>query len=92
VETPEEDEEPSSPSAKPKPITKRMANNVLCGRGLPTQTYHGNGRIHSIAAEYREQYIALPRKEKPALIKAIVQELKAGGARFLKRSEDDEDT
>jgi hypothetical protein len=74
AETPQEDEKPAAPSAEPKPITKRTANDVLCGRGLPIQTHHGNVRLHSIVAEHREQYIALPRKDKPTFIKAIVQD------------------
>lgn len=69
---------------------QRTPNDVLCGRGVPILNYHGNLRLHGIVESYRPQYQNTLRKEKPALIKNIVAQVKQGGARFLKRTNDND--
>lgn len=75
-----------------EPIVRRTANDILCGRGVPILNYHGNIRLHKIIDSYRDAYLQSDRKAKPALVKDIVNEIKAGGARFLKRSGNNPDT
>ncbi|CAJ1948463.1 unnamed protein product [Cylindrotheca closterium] len=75
----------SDVSDQPTPV-QRTANDILCGRGVPILNYHGNIRLHNIIDSYRGSYLKSDRKEKPVLVRQIVREIKAGGARFLKRS------
>ncbi len=64
---------------------QRTPNDVLCGRGIPIQNYHGNIRLHRILDSFREEYLATNRRDKPDLIRRIIAKIKEGGARFLKR-------
>jgi hypothetical protein len=57
---------------------------------VPTQTYHGNLRLHQLVESFRERYLAADRKDKPSLIRAVLEEVKNEGGRFLKRSDEDE--
>eukprot|EP00980_Cylindrotheca_fusiformis_P003955 scaffold871_cov130-Cylindrotheca_fusiformis.AAC.32 len=70
-------------------VVQRTARDILCGRGVPILNYHGNIRLHNIIDSYRAMYLNAERKSKPRLVTEIVNEIKAGGARFLKRSKDD---
>jgi hypothetical protein len=71
-------------------ISKRRPQDILCGRGVPIQTYHGNLRLHELVESFRERYLAADRKDKPSLIRAVLEEVKNEGGRFLKRSDEDE--
>jgi hypothetical protein len=73
-------------------ITERNQNDVLCGRGLPFQNHYGNLRMHRIIDSFRQRYLESSRREKHDVIKETIKEVKHGGARFLKRSEDDGET
>lgn len=73
-------------------IVQRTPNDILCGRGVPILNYHGNIRLHTIIDSYRDRYLKSERKAKPRLVMEIVKDIKAGGARFLKRSRDDLDS
>ena len=70
-------------------IYNKTPNDILCGRGIPIVNYHGNIRLHQIVDKYREQYLNCARMNKQTMLKAIVKEVKEGGARFLKRSEEE---
>jgi len=64
---------------------RRTPYDILCGRGIPIQNYHGNIRLHTILDSYRDEYLQTDRRNKPLLIRRIVAKIKEGGARFLKR-------
>lgn len=70
---------------RPSEFIQRTPNDVLCGRGIPIQNYHGNIRLHRIVDSFRDEYLATSRRDKPDLIRRIVAKVKEGGARFLKR-------
>ncbi|KAL3922398.1 MAG: hypothetical protein SGILL_002228 [Bacillariaceae sp.] len=97
----------SEPTVKPKskevattleiiPSTARTPQDVLCGRGMPFQSYPGNVNMHELVGEHRDEYMSSKRAQKPLVIKSIIQKLKDAGARFLRphgefrSNEDDE--
>ena len=81
----------SQPAKNQTKITVRSQRDVLCGRGVPIGKHYGNILLHTAINKYREKYLDSPRTDKPVIIRQIVQEIKAAGARFLKRLEPDGD-
>eukprot|EP00526_Cylindrotheca_closterium_P017334 CAMPEP_0113639746 /NCGR_PEP_ID=MMETSP0017_2-20120614/20857_1 /TAXON_ID=2856 /ORGANISM="Cylindrotheca closterium" /LENGTH=318 /DNA_ID=CAMNT_0000550987 /DNA_START=536 /DNA_END=1492 /DNA_ORIENTATION=+ /assembly_acc=CAM_ASM_000147 len=65
--------------------------DIICGRGLHVMNHHGNHNLHLIADRYRHTYLTSTRKEKAAITRSIVEQLKSTGARFLRRFNDDGD-
>eukprot|EP00526_Cylindrotheca_closterium_P017531 CAMPEP_0113615864 /NCGR_PEP_ID=MMETSP0017_2-20120614/7931_1 /TAXON_ID=2856 /ORGANISM="Cylindrotheca closterium" /LENGTH=307 /DNA_ID=CAMNT_0000525135 /DNA_START=548 /DNA_END=1471 /DNA_ORIENTATION=+ /assembly_acc=CAM_ASM_000147 len=65
--------------------------DIICGRGLHIMNHHGNHNLHLIADRYRHTYLTATRKEKAAITRSIVEQLKSTGARFLRRFIDDGD-
>jgi hypothetical protein len=74
----------SSPTSR---AVVRLPTDVLCGRGIPIQTYPGNIRLHQLVNSVRQQYQQTPRQHKPLVIKEIVRRARAEGSRFLRRIE-----
>eukprot|EP00526_Cylindrotheca_closterium_P017699 CAMPEP_0113647952 /NCGR_PEP_ID=MMETSP0017_2-20120614/25412_1 /TAXON_ID=2856 /ORGANISM="Cylindrotheca closterium" /LENGTH=302 /DNA_ID=CAMNT_0000560097 /DNA_START=1071 /DNA_END=1979 /DNA_ORIENTATION=+ /assembly_acc=CAM_ASM_000147 len=65
--------------------------DIICGRGLHIMNHHGNHNLHVIVDRYRQAYLGSTRKEKAAITRSIVEQLKSTGARFLRRFNDDGD-
>ncbi|CAJ1951368.1 unnamed protein product [Cylindrotheca closterium] len=65
--------------------------DILCGRGLHIMNHHGNLNLHLIVDQYRQAYLSSTRREKAAITRNIVQQLKSTGARFLRRFDDESD-
>jgi len=63
---------------RPPNATIRMLNDILCGKGIPIQTYPGNRRLHEIVASFREQYEGTPRQKKADIIKVHPREYDPG--------------
>jgi hypothetical protein len=51
---------------------------------MPFQSYPGNLAMHDVVNAHKDEYITCRRSDKPRVIKKIIHELKASGARFLK--------
>ncbi|KAL3924989.1 MAG: hypothetical protein SGILL_000702 [Bacillariaceae sp.] len=64
--------------------SSRTPQDVLCGRGMPFQSYPGNVTMHELVTDHRDEYMSSKRSQKPLVIKSIIQKLKDSGARFLK--------
>jgi hypothetical protein len=64
---------------KPEPL------DILCGKGKPFQEHTGNLRLHQIVGLYRKSYSDAPRHVKQCIVEEIVQKIKQGGSRFLRR-------
>jgi hypothetical protein len=62
----------------------RTPQDVLCGRGMPFQSYPGNVAMHELVGKHRDEYMSSKRAQKPLVIKKIIQKLKDSGARFLR--------
>jgi hypothetical protein len=77
-------------SVKIKPVSKRKPRDILCGRGVPILPHPGNIRLHQVVESYREAYLAASRGEKPALIRAVLEQFKNEGVRFMKLSDEGE--
>ena len=61
------------------------SEDVLMGRGRPFQQFVGNLNLNRIVAEHQEEYNKVDRKSKTRLTRRIVQLIKDGNGRFLKR-------
>ena len=59
--------------------------DIICGRGLHVMNHNGNFNLHIIVDRHRGVYRASCRKQKAAIIRHIVQQIKSTGARFLRR-------
>ncbi|KAG7370883.1 hypothetical protein IV203_019453 [Nitzschia inconspicua] len=74
----------SSESSRIIPSSSRTPRDILCGRGMPFQSYPGNIAMHEVVNQHKDEYIASRRSDKPRVIKNIILQLKDSGARFLK--------
>ena len=64
-------------------------NDVLFGKGKPVQYHLGNMRFGELLEKNVEQYFSTRRrKEKVAIVTAIIEEVKKGGGRFLRQDND----
>ena len=71
--------------AGPQMVVTGTPRDVLCGRGFHILNHHGNLRLHILVNKYRKMYFNSRRKDKPHIIRKILQEVKETGARFMKR-------
>jgi hypothetical protein len=60
-------------------------NDVLCGRGAPSQYQAGNRFFREIVERFQSSYIAARRIDKPEIATHIVDMVRERGGRFLKR-------
>jgi len=61
--------------------------DVLCGRGPPFHSWHGNAHLTGLVIEYAEQYMeATERVTKTLTTIHILNSVKQGGGRFLRRT------
>jgi hypothetical protein len=60
--------------------------DVLCGRGAPSQFHPGNHFFRQLVLEYQPSYVARKRAEKPEIALQLVERIKSRGGRFLKRT------
>jgi hypothetical protein len=81
----------SESNAKSTPagqVLEPTKDDVLLGRGKPFQNHPGNQRMLLIVDERKEQYLAVKRDQKRAIVEEVLGVIQEGGARFLKRSAD----
>ena len=63
------------------------SRDVLLGKGRPFQTFPGNKALGELLGSRQEQYFGIKEQyEKTAMSTSIVNDLKARGTRFLKRT------
>lgn len=83
-QTPPADEAGSKHEASsPANFTTRSRKDIVCGKGAPIGKHYGNFLLHMTINRYRTEYLNSRRKNKPIIIRQIVEEVKATGARFL---------
>jgi len=63
-------------------------NDVLSGRGGATNNHPGNKRFRTIVSDHMPEYLVARKKEKAVIARRIVNQIKAKGGRFLKRTGD----
>jgi hypothetical protein len=71
---------------KDKYIREVNDNDVLCGRGAPTNFHPGNQHFREVVASYQSAYIAAKRADKPEIALQVVHRIEERGGRFLKRT------
>lgn len=60
-------------------------NDVLCGRGAPSQYQAGNKFFREVVERFQSSYIAARRIDKPEIAMHVVDLVRERGGRFLKR-------
>eukprot|EP00980_Cylindrotheca_fusiformis_P028377 scaffold22596_cov131-Cylindrotheca_fusiformis.AAC.6 len=65
-------------------------NDILFGRGRGYHNHPGNMRMRQVIDRYRESYHTTNRGDKHAIVRIVYNKLIEGGARFLKRNEDED--
>jgi hypothetical protein len=59
--------------------------DIVCGRGAPTNFHYGNHVFRELLQEYQTSYLCAKRSVKPNIALEILDVVKAGGARFVRR-------
>jgi hypothetical protein len=62
-------------------------NDVLSGRGGGTNVHLGNRYFRDLINSNRRTYLKARKNDKPAISRGIVQAIRAGGGKFLKKCE-----
>lgn len=87
--TPREEEEYSyeTPQAvgSQEEVNQVGPNDVLCGRGAPTNYHPGNEYFRELVKQYQNTYLASKRADKPFVASHIVNIIQSRGGRFLRR-------
>jgi hypothetical protein len=65
-------------------------NDIVLGRGRGFQNHSGNQRMRNIIEGYKTRYHSLSRMEKRKLVQKVYDQVIAGGARFLKKLDNEE--
>jgi hypothetical protein len=66
--------------------TVPMPNDVLLGRGKTTCAHEGNRQFLELVSAKKETYVSSTKKHKKVIAKALVQQVKEMGGRFLQKS------
>jgi len=80
----------SSSSAPGLRVPMPRFKDILLGRGRAIQSSNGNILMREITKRYRVQYCDLPRTKRRQFSEAVLDEILATGARFLKRVDSDQ--
>lgn len=79
-----DDDSPSSLLLRPF-IFDLNPYDVLCGRGVPTYTEHGNKFFKELVKQHQVEYISCRRTEKPPIATHVIEIIRSHGGRFLRR-------
>lgn len=68
-------------------IEAPTTTDILFGRDSDSWNHEGNRRFRIVVAKYQDEYHSTnARAKKVAIVAKIVEELKSGGCRFLKKN------
>ena len=90
------DENESSPSGSNGRSVKILSSNpvglhpndIVCGRGAPSNLHPGNQVFRSIIKEHETKYLFARRSEKPVIAMDVLSKLNSRGMRFVRRDKD----
>ncbi|CAJ1950638.1 unnamed protein product [Cylindrotheca closterium] len=71
-------------------VHKLRKKDIIFGRGRGFQNHPGNERMRDIIEKYKTQYHSLNRDGKRKLVEAVHAEITEGGARFLKKLDNEQ--
>jgi len=60
-------------------------NDIVCGRGAPTNFHPGNEWLRSLIKKHQTQYLCAKRSDKPVIATKLLDQLRAEGRRFVRR-------
>lgn len=72
-------------SGSSEEVSQVGPNDVLCGRGAPTNYHPGNEFFRDLVKQYQSNYLASKRADKPFVATHIVNIIQSRGGRFLRR-------
>jgi hypothetical protein len=62
-----------------------QGNDIVCGRGAPSNSQHGNQLLKDLVEEYQTSYLCGKRTDKPKIAMHVMDEVNARGGRFVRR-------
>jgi hypothetical protein len=62
-----------------------QGNDIVCGRGAPSNSQHGNQLFKDLVEEHQTSYLYGKRADKPKIAMHLMDEVKARGGRFVRR-------
>lgn len=60
-------------------------NDIVCGRGAPSDFQHGNQVFRNMVADYQTIYLCSQRSEKPKIAQKVLETVRSRGGRFVRR-------
>ena len=80
----------SPKSYEPKPSKDDLSNqlrknDIVCGRGAPSQFQPGNYEFRQLISEYQTAYLCATRCNKPKIALEVIQILQSRKSRFVRR-------
>lgn len=83
-------ERPSKPSPS---LTKENSevtfglqeNDIVCGRGAPSNAHCGNLLFRELTKDFQTNYLCAKRADKPKIAMHVMDEIQARGGRFVRR-------
>jgi hypothetical protein len=62
-----------------------QGNDIVCGRGAPSNFQHGNQLFKDLVEEHQTSYLYGKRSDKPKIAMHLMDEVHARGGRFVRR-------
>lgn len=75
----------ASTFAPSSPFVSLRDNDIVCGRGAPTNYHVGNSRFRELVLDYNKDYFIAKRSDKPRIAMKVLDVLSSRGARFVRR-------
>jgi len=76
----------SSPDASPPSSDGSLRRlDIVCGRGAPINFHYGNQAFRELVEEHQTSYLCAKRSDKPRIALKVMDLVKAGDARFVRR-------
>jgi hypothetical protein len=71
---------------QPNDSTTLRPNDIVCGRGAPTNFHPGNQVLRELVKEYQTSYLCARRSEKPRIAIELLGAIRFRGGRFVRRN------
>jgi hypothetical protein len=74
-----------TPTVTTESILTAEPNDVLCGRGAPTNYHPGNQAFRNLVQDHQTIYLCAKRSDKPVIATKLIEIVRSRGGRFLRR-------
>lgn len=68
---------------------RARSNDIVCGRGAPSNVHPGNKVFKTLVKEYEARYLLSQRSEKPRIAMELLDLVRSRGMRFVRRQKVD---